>query len=410
MSKALGRNYMLLFSSSSLSTIGQTFGTFLISWLVYDLTGSELAMGGLWFISIMTKLIVQLLLSPYIDRFQRRIVMAISELVRFIAYGSLLVVITMGRLEVSYLYLASFFASVVVFEPAANALLPAIITKEQLVKANARLTGTAQFIRMVTLPIAGIIVETISAPAALLMVNMIWLFSILLVLAIKERPIDQVQKSNSWLKQFKAGLIIYQQKKILIFLSFFVALVSFGVIATQSMYIPYVRRVLGSDASGYGLFAAAFPFGYVIGSFVLGKLKEPRPSIIYRLMLTVLFCGGLTHIGLGLTTKLVWALVIEMSAGLIMPVWNIYSNLLYQRLVPSRIRGQVFIVRFLMTHIANPFGVMFATYWVTRYSVSSMFVMVGLITCLGTFTGLLYLIFNRSQRAETSNQKLSGMS
>jgi hypothetical protein len=45
-----GKNFLYLYADQAISSFASTFGTFIISWLVYDITGSKLAMGGLWMI------------------------------------------------------------------------------------------------------------------------------------------------------------------------------------------------------------------------------------------------------------------------------------------------------------------------------------------------------------------------
>ena len=85
----------LLFLSQIISTFASTFGTFCISWLVYDVTGSKMAMGGLWLVSIIGQLIVQLFAGPFIDRWKRttmmktiRMVKSMYLLIRFYFLGA----------------------------------------------------------------------------------------------------------------------------------------------------------------------------------------------------------------------------------------------------------------------------------------------------------------------------------
>ncbi|MEM5014867.1 hypothetical protein WKH31_01150 [Metabacillus indicus] len=58
----------MLFYNQLLSVFASTFGTFLLSWILYEKTGSKLAMGTLWLVSISGQLIVQFIAGPYIDR------------------------------------------------------------------------------------------------------------------------------------------------------------------------------------------------------------------------------------------------------------------------------------------------------------------------------------------------------
>ncbi|MFA1822667.1 MFS transporter [Virgibacillus oceani] len=399
-----GIDFTRLYSSMCTSAFAHTFGTFIISWFVYDLTGSELAMGSLWIINIGTQIFVQFSIGPYIDRFQRKSVMMVSESVRILAYILLLIISFTGHLNAGILYSVAFLTAVVVYDPPANALVPNLVKKDQLVKANAHIAGTVQFMRLIALPIAGLVVASFSIYLAVFMVVFLFLISILFVSLIQEHRQSNKMVGNNWWSQFKKGLAVYRKQKILIFLGFFIAVVNFSVFATQVMYIPYVLEVLDGTSFSYGLFAASFPLGYIIGSFIVGKLSEPSQRLMYILMIGALFIGGLTHVGLGLTTLLWAAIMIEVIAGIIMPVWNIYCNTLFQKLVPDDIRGQVFTVRFIFSKIATPLGIIYGTFWAISFTLPTLFLSVGILTCVLTAVGVMSLGLYYLKRPETEEK------
>ncbi|TMW71422.1 MFS transporter [Alteribacter natronophilus] len=405
-----GRGFRLLYGSMSVSAFAHTFGTFIISWFVYEITGSELAMGGLWLISIGTRMLVQFAVGPYIDRFRRTRVMVFSESIRVTAFLGLLVLAGLGELTPAALYIGAFLISVVFFDAAAQALLPKLVTEKALVKANARVAGFVQIMRLLALPLAGVFVAAWGSAAALACVTVLFLISAVMAGKIQEDVREREKgETGSWWSQFKRGVVIYRKHPVLLFLGFFIAVINFAVFATQVMYIPYVVEVLGGSSFAYGLFAAMFPLGYVAGSYIVGGFREPARAMMYALMIGALFAGGLTHIGLGLVTVLWAALLIEAAAGLVMPVWNVYSNLLYQKLVPDRIRGQVFTVRFLIATAATPLGVVYGTFWATRFDLPSLFISVGVLSCVLTLVGLctLAVYYGRRRDSVTEIKKIS---
>ncbi|PYZ97489.1 hypothetical protein CR205_02515 [Alteribacter lacisalsi] len=405
-----GRSFRLLYGSMSVSAFAHTFGTFIISWFVYEITGSELAMGGLWLVSIGTRMLVQFAVGPYIDRFRRTSVMVLSEMVRVAAFSGLLVLSAVGELTPAALYGGAFLISVVFFDPAAHALLPKLVTETALVKANAKVAGLGQLMRLIALPIAGVAVAVSGSIVSLALVTGMFVLSALMASGITEEDrAREKDETGSWWKQFKRGVVIYRKHPVLLFLGFFIAVINFAVFATQVMYIPYVIEVLGGSSFAYGIFAAMFPLGYVAGSYVVGRWKEPGRVMMYALMIGALFAGGLTHIGLGLVSVLWAALLIEAAAGLVMPIWNIYSNLLYQRLVPDGIRGQVFTVRFLIATAATPLGIVYGTFWASRFDLPSLFISVGVLSCVLTAGGLavVAVYYGRNREHGAQVKKIS---
>ncbi|PLR78443.1 hypothetical protein CU633_05555 [Bacillus sp. V3-13] len=377
------------------STFASTFGTFLISWIFYDLTGSKTAMGSLFLLSILAQIAVQFIVGPYIDRWSRTFVMKLSEIIRLITFVMLLVCLLLGLMNPAFLYIAAFFTSIVIYDAAADAIIPKLVHKNELVQANAKVSGITQLIRLIALPAGGFLLANFGQMIAVAIVLSFYLFSILLLPLLKENNESPLSKA-SWLKQFKAGLEIYKQHKILLVLGSFIATTSFGVFAAQAMYIPYVTEILGGTSFGYGFFAASFPLGYIIGSYMAGKLGVPE-KYLYFVMISALFVGGSTYIFLGLTDTLWLAILIEMVAGIVMPFWNVYSTTIYQRLVPDQILGQVLSVRFLLTKAATPIGILYGTFSAAMFNLPFLFLSVGLIIC--AVTGAGFFLIYRSSRA-----------
>lgn len=337
-----GKNFRLLFVDQGISKFAATFGTFVISWLVYDLTGSKLAMGTLWMVSLCTQIIVQLGMSPYLDRWARKKVMMISELVRWMAYVGILLLLVQNLLSVEVLYAAAFLTSIVIYDPAANALLPSVVKNDELVKANAKISGIGQMMRLLALPSAGFLIGFWGGFESLVFVVSLFSVSVLLLMFLEEKNFVP-SKIDSWWKQSKKGISFYKEQPILIILGFFIAITNFGIFATLSMYIPYVTEILGGSSFEYGLFSASFPLGFVMGTMLVGRIKEPKEHR-YTVMLGAVFIGGASYLLLGITTLFWLAILIEIMAGIVMPFWNVHSTTLYQRVVPNEMRAQVFSV------------------------------------------------------------------
>jgi MFS family permease len=338
---------------------------------------------------ILTQIAIQLLIGPYIDRWARTKVMFLSECVRFLSFAMVLFLLIQNTLTVQALYLIAFLISIVLYDPAASALLPSIIKNKDLVKANAKIFGTVQLMRLVALPSAGVLIGFWGKVESIVLVVLLFFISLVLLTLLKEERSARYTK-ETWWNQFKKGIRIYKEQHILVFLGFFIAMTSFGVFATQAMYIPYVSEVLGGSSFEYGLFAASFPLGYIMGSIIVGRVKEPT-RYKYLVMIGALFVGGITYILLGLTETLWIAVMIEVVAGIVMPFWNVYSTTLYQRVVPDELRGQVFSVRFILTKAATPLGILYGTFCATTFSLPFLFLSIGIAICLVSGLGMIVL-------------------
>ncbi|WP_202081299.1 MFS transporter, partial [Caldalkalibacillus salinus] len=81
MKKLFGnRSFLIMWLAQFASGLGSTFATFVTSVLVYHMTGSKIAMGGIWIAYFVPKLIMSIVSGPYIDRLDYKKIMIFSEL------------------------------------------------------------------------------------------------------------------------------------------------------------------------------------------------------------------------------------------------------------------------------------------------------------------------------------------
>lgn len=106
-----------------------------------------------------------------------------------------------------------------------------------------------------------------------------------------------------------------------------------------SILVLYAQQVLGLDASGYGVLLAVSALGGLLGS-VLAAPARARVGYGWTIGAS-LALGGMTMVGLWLTTR-AW-LAAALLAGYVLHavVWGICVASLRQRLVPEALRGRV---------------------------------------------------------------------
>ncbi|MED5019387.1 MFS transporter [Paenibacillus chibensis] len=380
--------FLWLCADQMRSILAATSGTFILSWMLYELTGSKTAMGVLWLLSIAGQWAVQWIFAPLIDRWKRTTVMKVSETVRGMGYAFVWLMWIAGNQEAYVIWIGTFIGSLQIYDAAAGALLPKLISKERLVRANATLAGGGQLVRVLALPLAGLLTG-ILRPGVLLPWLVLLFFSCWGFTAFMNEPARNAKKGMTWRGSLHQGMRVYRDHKILYALALLISVTSFGVFATQSMYVPFVMDVIGGGPMDFGLFSASFPLGYVLGSLIVGRLKEPGPYM-YVMMSAALFGGGLTYLLLGSTTHMAAALCIEAAAGVLMPFWNVFSSALYYRTVPESVLGQVLAVRSLLTRAMTPLGIMYGTFCAERFGVPQLFITVGLFICLVSGMGLMF--------------------
>ncbi|MGP4017099.1 MFS transporter [Saccharopolyspora sp. 5N708] len=166
-SAGLPRNFRLLFAAVGGSDLG-TQVTFIALPLtaVLVLHAGPAQVGAIGALSAVAFLVIGLPAGVWVDRLPRRAVMIIADLVRAVLFASIPVAWLLGVLTMPQLYAVALFSGVatVFSEVAAQSLLPAVVSRAQLVRANARLTGMRGVNQLVGRSVGGFLVSALTAP------------------------------------------------------------------------------------------------------------------------------------------------------------------------------------------------------------------------------------------------------
>lgn len=382
----LDRKFVFLWLAQAASGLGSTFATFAISWLVYDMTGSKMAMGSIWLTFMLPNIIIQMFAGPYLDRWDRKKVMIFSEWFRGAVFLLPAILLPMGVLEAWHLYVVSIAVGLAqpLFYPASMAYVADILPKDKLTKGNSILEGTGQLMTLLGPTLGGIMISAFSVELVLFILIIALGVSGMLLMMNPSSKKQRVEQKESWFIQFKEGLQFYRVYPVLFWVGIMMMIINFSSGAAQPMFLPYITDELGGTAFQYGLFTSAFSLGMVGGSLLTGLLKEPKNR--KRVMLGSLFIDGLLFIGLAWTSYYWLALVFSFGQGLFAIIFNINNTTLYQRRVPEHLRGRVFSVRILLSQAGIPFGAALGGMFAEAFSIPLLFAVLGMIII---FTNLI---------------------
>lgn len=132
------RDFALLWTAMTVSLLGDGIYFVAIAWQVYEISDAPTALsivGVAWTLPNVLLILVGGVLS---DRFDRRSLMIVSDIVRGLAIGAIAVLSIAGTLELWHLIVlvAIYGAGEALFAPAFQAIVPDIVPTEHLVQAN----------------------------------------------------------------------------------------------------------------------------------------------------------------------------------------------------------------------------------------------------------------------------------
>jgi len=291
------------------------------------------------------------------DRISRRWLMAGAEGLRAAALAGILLLIWLGLMTLPLLALLGFIAvcGTVVYSVAAPALVPSLVTPQQLPAANARIE-LARTIAFACGPaLGGVLVGWVGAAPAFGCAAALSVVAVVLLSGIYEPPRKPVARRHP-LQDIKEGAVFVLHHPLLrpVFITQFIFnTASFLLLA---VFVPYAVRHLGLTATGVGTTLAMYGVGMVVGALSATRVMRR-------------FAFG-TVIGLGPVTGFVGAAVMALTtivptpllAGLsffllgVGPIlWVISTTTLRQSVTPPPLLGRVSAIN-IMSYGARPVG------------------------------------------------------
>ncbi|PZS28444.1 MAG: MFS transporter [Pseudonocardiales bacterium] len=330
--------FRALWVAQIFSIVGDYLARIALSVLVFHRTGSTFLTATIFAVSFLPPVIGGPILAGLADRYPRRTVMVLCDLLRA-ALVALMVISHVPILVLAaLLFVTELLASP--FSAARSATLPDVLPGDLYVMGSAVSNITNELGQVFGLGVGGTVVAVLGTHGALGVDAATFLLSaVVLRLGVRKRGIDQDEESGrvSLLAGTMAGTrLVFGQPRLraLVCLAWLCAF----YVVPEGLAVPYAAS-LGGGAATAGLLLAANPAGTVLGAVVVSRLFTPPRRLQLMGPLAVLSCVPL----LGFVAKpgLVWATVLLAVSG-IGSAYNLPANAAFVAAVPSHQRGQAF--------------------------------------------------------------------
>jgi predicted MFS family arabinose efflux permease len=209
------------------------------------------------------------------DRISRRYLMAGAEALRAAALAATLLLIWLGLMTLPLLAVLGFVAvcGTVAYSVAAPALVPSLVTPQQLPAANARIE-LARTVALASGPaLGGVLVGWVGAVPAFACATVLSVAAVVLLSGIYE-PARQPAPRRHPLQDIKEGAAFVLHHPLLrpVFITQFIF--NTAQYMLFAVFVPYAVRRLGLSASLVGTVLAMFGVGMVVGALLATRVMK----------------------------------------------------------------------------------------------------------------------------------------
>lgn len=272
------RSIMILWISRALSRFGDAIESLALMYLVYELTGSGLAMGTVMLFSGIPNIVIGPIAGVIVDRYNKKAIMFICELVRAVALILIPVFMYFNIISLWHIYILASVASIAesFYEPCYGVASIQITPKEDLPLVNSLTTTTNSIMRSIGYALAGVIMVALNKEILFIIDAVTFFISAIAALIISLPKVENKNITNPKEILFDlrdAGKYIASNKHITIMLVV-IFVINCGIIPLTS-FLPIFSDVhlsLGETWSGY--FMTTFSIGTILGAIIYPMLVK----------------------------------------------------------------------------------------------------------------------------------------
>lgn len=359
------QNYRRLWLSQIVSNFGDWFGILAVYALITRYSDSEFLLG----LIIVVKMMSLASFSPFAgyltDRFDRRRIMIVCDLLRGLLVLGLLLVVSYDTLWLAYVLTALQMMLSAIFEPAKTSSIPNVTTKEELVDANVLSSASWSIIFTMGMGFGGLATAWLGTDLVFVINAISYVVS---ARFIYKAVIPQKMMSDAELKRTRNPLTgikegfryLFDNPQIMrptLAKGCFTMLLG----GLTYMLILVSEDVLMMGSIGLGLLYSARGVGTGIGP-VIGRRIFDRERDWVRAMGYCMMFGGMMYSIVGMTTSLGVMLLFVFIAHAASGANWVMSTVLLQRRTPDTFRGRIFSTEWLLFTLTQSASVMMASW------------------------------------------------
>jgi MFS family permease len=343
-----------------ISLFGDWFNLIASASLVASLTGSGLAVGGLFVVRMLAPFLVSPIAGVAADRYDKRKLLIATDLVRFVVVLGFLLVREPSQVWLLYALTFVQLAMHGIFFPTRNAMLPEIVSPPELGAANAVTAATWSVMLATGAAAGGLVSGSFGVYPAFVVDSLTFLVSAFFIARMRSRSAPPTEGAHPSARRALADYIeglryLGSHRDVLAIVLNKAALTLFVAGAYEVVQVALAREVYVIGEGGgisLGLLYTFIGVGSGLGPILVRALTgdEDRPMRIAIGLSYVAMGAGLSLLAAlpSFGWALVGAMVRAMGGG---TVW-VFSTQLLLVAVPHEVRGRVFASEYALLTLA----------------------------------------------------------
>ncbi|MCC5468154.1 MFS transporter [Pelosinus baikalensis] len=392
----INRNFCLLLFGQIVSQLGDKAYNIALMWWLLEKTKSPFLVSSFLVIAMLPELIFGPVAGVYIDRWNKKKILVVSDFVRGIIVLTLAILFQSELLEIWHIYVAALCISLcsALFNPTTMSVIPVIVEKDKLQQANALSQMVVGAVSIIGPLLGSSSIVLVGYIGVLIFNGISYIISGIAELFLCMTTIES-QTEESVIYSLTQGFrFIRADMRVLVIVT--VIAIVHVFVGSIVVIMPFLAKLLdGNGINNLGLLQSAIGGGMIIGAGYISKYVRKSVSELY--LSYAIVCMGLGILALG-TLQLIHIELVEIYVivciiiGSCIAIASVLWRTIAQLCVPAEMSGRVFSVFSTTGNISLPISIGIFGLLLNYMTPGLLFFVAG--SCLMVF-GVVLLYSNR---------------
>lgn len=387
--KLWNKNFFLLWQGQLVSILGDVLYSMALSFWMFEITGSTSLMGLLSAMTMIPRIILGPFAGVFIDRWDRKKVIVLTDLIRGIVVTFVGIAGIMGFIQVWMVFVVGVVSGLcsAFFNPAIASSTPDIVPSDKLIKANSA-NGLAQSgMNIIGSAVGGALYVLIGAPYMFLFNGISYLFSSFTEMFISIPKIERKSSEITFKEDFKLGINFLKDFKVLRKLFLSCSLLNFFANGAFILLIPYFEEMKFLGVQKYGITMMIISLGMMSGSILL-SIKNVKKEHKFKIFGVSMIVNTIMFVFAMITNRYLVLNICFFISFFCNVIFNTIFSTTLMGVVPSEIRGKVLAITSTISMGLAPIGQLLAGVLGDIFPIRGVLIFLF----LSCFIGTLYCI------------------
>ncbi len=354
------RTFTIVWFGQLLSFLGTTMTQFALSLWAWEVTGQATALSIVGVFSFLPSVLFSPLAGVWVDRWNRKLVMMLSDVAAGVGTVAILMLYLMGRLEIWHLCLVGAIEGAFqAFQfPAYSAAVTLLISKEQYGRASGMLS-LARSTSGIFAPMLAAMLFGVAGLGGVLIFDIVTLVLAVGILFFVHIPqpefVPDEGNQGSFFSQIFFGFRYILDRPGLLGLQLIFFAANLLAMLGMTLTTPMILARTGNQELVLGTVRGIGSAGGVLGALILSAWGGPKHRV--HGVLGGMSLAFLAQIPMGLGRgPIAWAASWALLA-FILPFLNGANQAIWQAKVPPHLQGRVFATRRVIAQIIAPLAI-----------------------------------------------------